>query len=205
MAFAKRSRISSSFSRNRCSRVWRHRLASTLSPRTVTVHSPPGDNLWLHRGIYAAPRGAVLVHECGADAEAGRAGRDGLPAECALVRSALPEVATVELGDDPAGFVDPRFGEYLANSLGVAAIAQLDAARLLASPIMVGPPWLARSSAVITSTGGPERIRSSTCVTRCSACGEKKFPSSRSAPPRACRRTAGGSTSSAASHRPSCF
>ncbi|WP_332826442.1 HAD-IIIC family phosphatase [Ramlibacter sp.] len=30
---------------------------------------------------------------------------DDNPAECALVRSALPEVATVELGDDPAGFV----------------------------------------------------------------------------------------------------
>lgn len=36
-----------------------------------TVVGPPRDNLWLHRGIYAAPRGAVLVHECGADAEAG--------------------------------------------------------------------------------------------------------------------------------------
>lgn len=36
-----------------------------------TVVGPPRDNLWLHRAIYAAPRGTVLLHECGADAGAG--------------------------------------------------------------------------------------------------------------------------------------
>lgn len=35
------------------------------------VVGPAHDNLWLHHAIYAAPRGAVLLHECGADAEAG--------------------------------------------------------------------------------------------------------------------------------------
>lgn len=36
-----------------------------------TVVGPPRDNLWLHRAIYAAPQGSVLLHECGGDAEAG--------------------------------------------------------------------------------------------------------------------------------------
>lgn len=35
------------------------------------VVGPARDNLWLHRAIYAAPHGAVLLHECGSDAEAG--------------------------------------------------------------------------------------------------------------------------------------
>lgn len=30
----------------------------------VTVHSPPGDNLWLHRAIYQAEPGDVLVVHC---------------------------------------------------------------------------------------------------------------------------------------------
>ena len=33
----------------------------TLSGPAVTVHSPPGDNLWLHRAIVAAEPGDVLV------------------------------------------------------------------------------------------------------------------------------------------------
>jgi 4-hydroxy-4-methyl-2-oxoglutarate aldolase len=35
------------------------------------VVGPPCDNLWLHRAIYAAPAGSVLLHECGGHAEAG--------------------------------------------------------------------------------------------------------------------------------------
>lgn len=31
----------------------------------LTVHSPPGDNLWLHYAIYAAQPGDVLVVHCG--------------------------------------------------------------------------------------------------------------------------------------------
>ncbi|MGA1355003.1 MAG: RraA family protein [Candidatus Limnocylindrus sp.] len=42
----------------------------SAAPVFVVV-GPPRDNLWLHRAIYAAPRGAVLVHACGGDAEAG--------------------------------------------------------------------------------------------------------------------------------------
>jgi len=43
------------------------RIASTA----FVVVGPACDNLWLHRAIYAAPRGAVLVHACGAHDEAG--------------------------------------------------------------------------------------------------------------------------------------
>jgi 4-hydroxy-4-methyl-2-oxoglutarate aldolase len=42
-----------------------------IAAPVFTVVGPPRDNLWLHRAIYAAPKGAVLLHECGADAEAG--------------------------------------------------------------------------------------------------------------------------------------
>jgi 4-hydroxy-4-methyl-2-oxoglutarate aldolase len=43
------------------------RLAATV----FTVVGPPKDNLWLHRAIYKAPKGSVLVHECGDADEAG--------------------------------------------------------------------------------------------------------------------------------------
>jgi 4-hydroxy-4-methyl-2-oxoglutarate aldolase len=42
-----------------------------LAAPVFTVIGPARDNLWLHRAIYAAPRGAVLLHECGASTEAG--------------------------------------------------------------------------------------------------------------------------------------
>lgn len=42
-----------------------------IAAPVFTVVGPARDNLWLHRAIYAAPRGMVLLHECGADAEAG--------------------------------------------------------------------------------------------------------------------------------------
>jgi 4-hydroxy-4-methyl-2-oxoglutarate aldolase len=35
--------------------------AWVLAGPAVTVHGPAGDNLWIHRAIYYAPRGAVLV------------------------------------------------------------------------------------------------------------------------------------------------
>ena len=49
-----------------------------------TVVGPARDNLWLHRAIYAAPPGSVLLHECSADAEAGYWG--GIMANAAIER-----------------------------------------------------------------------------------------------------------------------
>lgn len=37
----------------------------------LTVHSPPGDNLWLHRALYAARPGDVMVVYCGGRFEHG--------------------------------------------------------------------------------------------------------------------------------------
>lgn len=42
-----------------------------IAAPAFAVVGPARDNLWLHRAIYAAPRGSVLLHGCGADAEAG--------------------------------------------------------------------------------------------------------------------------------------
>lgn len=42
-----------------------------LAGRAVTVTGPPADNLWLHRALYAADAGDVLVAEPGHHAEAG--------------------------------------------------------------------------------------------------------------------------------------
>ncbi|MFF3573944.1 RraA family protein [Nocardia jiangxiensis] len=42
-----------------------------LAGRAVTVSGPPGDNLWLHRAVYAAEPGDVLVVEPGHHYEAG--------------------------------------------------------------------------------------------------------------------------------------
>ena len=36
-----------------------------LSGPALTVHSPPGDNLWLHRALYAAQPGDIMVVYCG--------------------------------------------------------------------------------------------------------------------------------------------
>jgi 4-hydroxy-4-methyl-2-oxoglutarate aldolase len=37
----------------------------------ITVHSPPGDNLWIHRALYVAMPGDVLVVSCGGAYEYG--------------------------------------------------------------------------------------------------------------------------------------
>lgn len=42
-----------------------------IAAPVFTVAGPVRDNLWLHRAIYAAPAGSVLVHECGNEDEAG--------------------------------------------------------------------------------------------------------------------------------------
>ena len=42
-----------------------------IAAPVFVVVGPPCDNLWLHRAIYAAPRGAVLLHQCAGFAEAG--------------------------------------------------------------------------------------------------------------------------------------
>lgn len=54
-----------------------------LAAPVFTVVGPARDNLWLHRAIYAAPAGSVLLHECGGDAQAGYWG--GIMAQAARV------------------------------------------------------------------------------------------------------------------------
>lgn len=54
-----------------------------IAAPVYTVAGPVRDNLWLHRAIYAAPAGSVLVHECGDD-EAGYWG--GIMGNAALQR-----------------------------------------------------------------------------------------------------------------------
>lgn len=55
-----------------------------IAAPVYTVVGPPQDNLWLHHGIYSAPRGFVLLHECGGDTEAGYWG--GIMANAAIER-----------------------------------------------------------------------------------------------------------------------
>ncbi len=71
----------------------RGNLPSTIKPLSenwrvaapvFTVVGPARDNLWLHRAIYSAPRGSVLLHECGGDSEAGYWG--GIMANAAIER-----------------------------------------------------------------------------------------------------------------------
>ena len=42
-----------------------------LATRAFPVRIPPGDNLWLHRAVYAATRGEVLVVDTGGGLEYG--------------------------------------------------------------------------------------------------------------------------------------
>lgn len=61
-----------------------------------------------------------------------------------------------EAVDDPAGFVDPRFGEYLANSLGVAAIAATGCVLLslvMSHAVRLGGGHVVRSAAQLTTFG----------------------------------------------------
>lgn len=55
-----------------------------IAAPVFTVAGPVRDNLWLHRAIYAAPAGSVLLHECGGDDEAGCWG--GIMGNAALAR-----------------------------------------------------------------------------------------------------------------------
>lgn len=45
-----------------------------LCGRAFPVQSPPGDNLFLHHAIYAAPTGSILVVDCGGATEFGHWG-----------------------------------------------------------------------------------------------------------------------------------
>ena len=61
-----------------------------------------------------------------------------------------------EAVDDPAGFVDPRFGEYLANSLAVAAIAATGCvllSLLMSHAIRIGGGRVVRTAAQLTTFG----------------------------------------------------
>ena len=64
--------------------------------------------------------------------------------------------AVSEAVDDPAGFVDPRFGEYLANSLAVAAIAATGCvllSLLMSHAIRIGGGRVVRTAAQLTTFG----------------------------------------------------
>jgi len=64
--------------------------------------------------------------------------------------------AVGEAFDDPAAFVDPRFGEYLANSLGVGAITATGCVLLslvMSHAVRIGGGGVVRSSAQLTTFG----------------------------------------------------
>jgi iron(III) transport system permease protein len=64
--------------------------------------------------------------------------------------------AVSEAVEDPAGFVDPRFGEYLANSLAVAAIAATGCvllSLLMSHAIRIGGGRVVRTAAQLTTFG----------------------------------------------------
>lgn len=59
--------------------------AMRLEGPAFPVKAPPGDNLWLHRAVYAAAAGEVLVVDCGDGFEFGYWGE--ILAEAAIARS----------------------------------------------------------------------------------------------------------------------
>jgi iron(III) transport system permease protein len=64
--------------------------------------------------------------------------------------------AVGEAFDDPAGFLDPRFGEFLANSLGVAAIAATGCVLLslvMSHAVRLGSGRVVRAAAQLTTFG----------------------------------------------------
>ncbi len=64
--------------------------------------------------------------------------------------------AVAEARENPSGFVDPRFGEYLANSLGVAAIAAAGCVALslvMSHAVRLGGGGMVRSAAQLTTFG----------------------------------------------------
>jgi iron(III) transport system permease protein len=64
--------------------------------------------------------------------------------------------AVSEAVADPAGFLDPRFGEYLANSLGVATLAAVGCVVVslgMSHAVRLGGGRLVRSSAQLTTFG----------------------------------------------------
>ena len=64
--------------------------------------------------------------------------------------------AVAEARENPSDFVDPRFGEYLANSLGVAAIAAAGCVALslvMSHAVRLGGGGMVRSAAQVTTFG----------------------------------------------------
>jgi 4-hydroxy-4-methyl-2-oxoglutarate aldolase len=53
--------------------------AMTVAGPALPVRCPPGDNLWIHRALFEAKPGEVLVVDCGSGDEYGYWGRSWRP------------------------------------------------------------------------------------------------------------------------------
>lgn len=122
-----------------------------LAAPAFTVAGPALDNLWLHRAIYAAPKGAVLIHECGGYVEAGYWG--GVMTNAALAR-------------ELAGFISEggvRDVEEL-RALGLAVFAanicirgtgkRADGAGALGGSVLIGDVLVSTGDLVVADADG---------------------------------------------------
>jgi 4-hydroxy-4-methyl-2-oxoglutarate aldolase len=116
-----------------------------------TVAGPAVDNLWLHRAIYAAPRGALLVHECGANAQAVYWG--GVMTNAALERE-LAGLVTEGGVRDVEELRSLGFPVFTANVCIRGTTKRLDGAGSLGAPLCIGGIAVQSGDLVVADADG---------------------------------------------------
>jgi 4-hydroxy-4-methyl-2-oxoglutarate aldolase len=116
-----------------------------------TVAGPAVDNLWLHRAIYAAPRGALLVHECGANAQAGYWG--GVMANAALARE-LAGLVTEGGVRDVEELRGLGFPVFAANMCIRGTTKRADGAGSLGASLRIGDIAIQSGDLVVADADG---------------------------------------------------
>ena len=114
------------------------------------VHSPAGDNLWLHRAVYAAEPGSVLVVDVGDGVEYGYWGE--ILAEAALARGLSGLVINGGVRDSPVS--SPSAGRYSRGVCIRGTGKNPEGAGSLAAPVVIGGVTVARGDLVLGDANG---------------------------------------------------
>jgi len=116
-----------------------------------TVAGPAIDNLWLHRAIYMAPKGAILIHECGGAAEAGYWG--GVMTAAAIARG-LAAFVTEGGVRDVSELRAMEFPVFAANTCIRGTSKRADGTGSMGTAVRIGDVFVSTGDLVVADADG---------------------------------------------------
>jgi len=122
-----------------------------LNAPAFPVHSPAGDNLWLHRAVYAAEPGSVLVVDVGDGVEYGYWGE--ILAEAALARGLSGLVINGGVRDSRR-LITLGWPTFSAGVCIRGTGKNPEGTGSLAAPVVIGDVTVARGDLVIGDADG---------------------------------------------------